>query len=119
MGSVFSCIVCGGDPVVAFAPVRLHERGVDVGGGDGVGLGAHRLHEAGGGEVDGVAQDAAAAGGDQVEGGGVQTAVGESAAVELAQDERFDVVWSERLQQRGERDAALQVFVDGEGELGE
>ena len=54
---MFSFIVGGGDPVVVLAPVRLHQRGVDVGGGDGGGLGAHRLHQAGGGEVDGVAQD--------------------------------------------------------------
>lgn len=55
VGSVFSCIAGGGDPVVVVAPVWLHECGVDVASGDGGGLAAHGLHEAGGGEVDSVA----------------------------------------------------------------
>ena len=90
-----------------FAPVRLHEGGVDVGRGGGGGLCADALHEAGGGEVDGVAQDASATGGDQVKSCVVEAAVGESTAVELAQDECFDVVGGEGPQERGEGDAAL------------
>ena len=82
MGSVL-CIVFGGDPVLVFAPVWLHQGGIDVGGCDGGALGAHGLYEAGGGEVDAVAEDAAGTGGDQVQGCGVQSAVSELLRAEL------------------------------------
>ena len=93
--------------------------GVDVGGGRGGGLGAHGLDEGGGGEVDGVAEDAAAVCGNEVEGGGVDAAVGQTAALEFSQDEGFDVFGCEGSQEGGVGDAAAEVFVDGQGECGE
>ena len=54
VGSVLFCILFGVDPVLVLAPVWLHQGGVDVVGGDGGGLGAHSLYEAGCSEVNGM-----------------------------------------------------------------
>ena len=54
-----------------------------------------------------------------MKGGGVDTGVGEAAAVEFAQDEQFDVLRGEGVEHGGVGDAAAQVLIDREGELGE
>ena len=85
MGSgLFFIVVSACDPVVVLAPVWLHEGGVDVCGGGCGALCAHGLYETCGGEVDCVSQDASGTGGDEVQGGGIESAVCECAALELA-----------------------------------
>ena len=79
------------DPVVVVAPVRLHQGGVHVPGENAGTLGAHGLDKAASGQVHCVPEDAFTAGGDQVQGSRIDTAVGQPGAFELSQDKRFNV----------------------------
>ena len=57
--------------------------------------------------------------GDEVEGCGVDAAVGEACGVEFAEDEGLDVFGCEGVQECGVGGAAVEVCVDGECEGGE
>ena len=69
-------------------------------GDNGGTLGAHGLNKAAGGQIHCVSEDAFAAGGDQVQGSRIDTAVGQADAFELSQDERFNVFGGEFVQER-------------------
>jgi hypothetical protein len=105
--------------VGVFLPVRLQEDAVDVVDVDALVGGADRLDQAADAEVAGLAQDAVGGADNEVDGGSGEGVVGQSDAIEFAQDEVTHVVGIEPLGDDRVGDAALDVLVDAEVQSGE
>jgi hypothetical protein len=100
-------------------PMGLHEDAVDVVDVDGSVSGADGFDEATDAEVAGLAQNAVGGTNDQVNGRLGEGVVSEPGPVEFANEEAAHVVGIEPFGDDGVGDAAFDVLVDAEVEIGE
>lgn len=100
-------------------PVGLQQDAVDLLEVDGLGAVADGLHHGGEGEVSDASEDAFAGARDEVERLVGEGVMAESDFVELPEDEGDGVVGREPLQQDGVGDAAPEVVVHSQIQLGE
>jgi hypothetical protein len=105
--------------VGVLVPVGLHEDAVDVVDVDGLVGGADGLDQAADAEVAGLAQDAVGGADDEVDGGLREGVVSESGAVEFAQNKIPHGIGAEAFGDDRVGDAALDVVIDAEVEVGE
>src|ERR1700735_4559486 len=97
----------------------LHEDAVDVVDVDGFVGRANGLDHAADAEVAGLAQDAVGGADDEVDGRSGEGVVAKSGAVEFTADEVAHDVRAKAFGDDGVSDAALDILVDAELEIGE
>ena len=102
-----------------FVPVGLQQDAVDDVDVDGALGGADGFDEASDGEVSGASEDAVGGADEEVDGGGREGVVAESDAVEFAEEELLHPVGPESFGDGRVGDAAFDVVVDAEVEVGE
>jgi len=100
--------------VMFCSPAGLDEDGVDLGQVDGAGLGSDGFEQAAEGEVSGAAKKSLGGADDEGERFLGEDAVSEAGAVELVEEELFDVLGGESLKDDRIGDAGADLLVDAE-----